>query len=186
MHIIVFLWVNGLQQQNSAFESVIFQRKQEYSDCQLRSLLLYVTGFSETHIKRMRQQEQYLNSTGLGNNSHFARCYWDFKGAVSRTLDLIARWHQLACPITDLNPCDFFSKDTLVLEDKVCNHRFQSLEEMKNAINKEIAAIPPEMIANYQNFTWTSLTCVASYRTHQLKNLIFKATWNKMAWHTLR
>ena len=26
---------------------------------------------------------------------------------------------------------------------------------------------------------------MASYRTHQLKNLIFKATWNKMAYYTL-
>ena len=33
-----------------------------------------------------------------------------------------------------------------ILEEKVCNHRCQSLEEMKNAISKEIAAIPPEMI----------------------------------------
>ena len=34
----------------------------------------------------------------------------------------------------------------MILEEKVCNHRFQSLEEMKNAISKEIVAIPPEMI----------------------------------------
>lgn len=72
----------------------------------------------------------------------------------------------------DLNPCDFFLWG--YLKSKVYTHRPRSIEELKDAIRQEIAAIPHEMTRRVvDNFRERIRQCVDSNGTH-LIDIIFK------------
>ena len=60
----------------------------------------------------------------------------------------------------DLNPCDFFLWG--YLKSKVYIHRPQSIEQLKDAIHQETAAIPHEMTRRVMD----NVTCVESNGTH--------------------
>ena len=72
----------------------------------------------------------------------------------------------------DLNPCDFFLWG--YLKSKVYTHRPRSIEQLKDAICQEIAAIPHEMTRQViDNFHERLQQCVENNCKH-LTDVIFK------------
>ena len=72
----------------------------------------------------------------------------------------------------DLNPRDFFLWG--YLKSKVYSNRPQSIEQLKDAINQEITAIPHEMTRRVtDNFREHLRQCVDNNGSH-LTDLIFK------------
>jgi hypothetical protein len=72
----------------------------------------------------------------------------------------------------DLSPCDFFLWG--YLKEKVFKHDPRSLEDLKERIQQEINAIPPEITRRVMKNFWERLEqCVANDSRH-MSDMIFK------------
>ncbi|GBM82618.1 hypothetical protein AVEN_26801-1 [Araneus ventricosus] len=75
---------------------------------------------------------------------------------------------------SDLAACDFFLWG--YLKAKVYTHKLKTLDELKDAIRLEIAAIPPAMVEKVMlNFRERLHKCIENEGKH-LDNIIFRTT----------